>query len=76
MMNWNGCERRDSFRNEVKPRRPDELGAPRGGMPGCRTQPGGASAGALDPVEADSAELHPSQHPSQLHPSQLCGPGR
>jgi hypothetical protein len=20
MMNWNGCDRRDSFRNEVKPR--------------------------------------------------------
>jgi hypothetical protein len=24
MMNSNGCDRRDSFRNEVKPRRPDE----------------------------------------------------
>ena len=35
MMNWNGCDRRDSFRNEVKPRRPDELGAPEAGCQGA-----------------------------------------
>src|SRR5512132_1286880 len=51
-----------AIRSETRSNRADLMSLVPPRRAGCRTQPPGAgSAGALDPVEPDSPELHPSQ---------------